>query len=192
MGKTASKAKKRKKAKAPKYLGLDKNGQPPDFPYITAAASKIHNQGLFAAKTIPEEAYVIQYLGELVKKKESTLRANAQHDRSQSEDVGSVYIFELDEKTDIDGNFDWNLARLANHSCAPNCEAQNVEGEIWLVSLRKIRKGEEITFNYGYAVEHWKDHICRCRSKNCVGHIVREEDWDELAKLKAKREAVAS
>lgn len=191
MGK-ATAAKKTKKEKKPKYLGLDNNGNPPEFPYVNASQSSIHNQGLFAAKRIPKDEYVIQYLGELIKKKESTRRANAQHDLSQSENVGSVYIFELDEKTDIDGNFDWNIARLANHSCSPNCEAQNVEGEIWLVSLRNIKKGEEITFDYGYALEHWEDHPCRCGSDNCVGHIVRKEDWGKLKKLKKRTKAKAS
>lgn len=186
MGKD-SKTKKSRKKKAPVFIGLDENGTPPDFPYVKTSQSEIHNRGLFAAKRIPKDEYVIQYLGEIIKKKESTLRANSQHDLSKSEDVGSVYIFELDEKTDIDGNFDWNIARLANHSCSPNCEAQNVEGEIWLVSLKSIKKGEEITFDYGYALEHWADHPCLCGNDNCVGHIVRREDWPKLRKLKKAR-----
>ncbi|MDQ8186234.1 SET domain-containing protein-lysine N-methyltransferase [Pelagicoccus sp. SDUM812002] len=185
MGKD-SKSKKPSKKKAPKYIGLDKDGNPPDFPYVRTSSSAIHNHGLFAAQNIPEDDYVIQYLGELVKKKTATARANDQHDLSLVEDVGAVYIFELDDKTDIDGNFDWNIARLANHSCSPNCEAQNVDGEIWLVSLRDIKEGEEITFDYGYALEHWKDHPCLCGSDNCVGHIVRKEDWGKLKKLKKR------
>lgn len=184
---TDSKPKKPAKKKAPTFIGLDENGNPPAFPYVKAKQSSIHNRGLFAAKRIPENEYVIQYLGELVRKKESTRRANSQHDLSHTENVGAVYIFELDDKTDIDGNFDWNIARLANHSCSPNCEAQNVEGEIWLVSLKEIKRGEELTFDYGYALEHWKDHPCLCGSDNCVGHIVRKEDWPKLQKLKKSR-----
>lgn len=176
--------KKSSPKKEPRYIGLDKNGNPPEFPYVQTSQSSIHNRGLFAAQDIPEEEYVIQYLGELLKKKVATARANDQHSLSLQEDVGAVYIFELDEKHDIDGNFDWNIARLANHSCSPNCEAQNVEGEIWLVALRDIKEGEELTFDYGYALEHWQDHPCLCGSDNCVGHIVRKEDWKKLKKLK--------
>ncbi len=182
MGKNA-KGKKAKKKKKPIYVGLDENGNPPEFPYVQAADSAIHNQGLFAAEPIPEEEYVIQYLGELISKKESNRRGISQHDISQQEGAGAVYVFELDEKRDIDGNFDWNIARLANHSCSPNLEAQNVDGEIWLVALRDIEAGEELTFDYGYALEHWEDHPCRCGSKNCVGYIVRREDWGKLKKL---------
>ncbi|MDQ8201616.1 SET domain-containing protein-lysine N-methyltransferase [Pelagicoccus sp. SDUM812003] len=185
MGKDA-KAKKAKRKKKPVFIGLDENNQPPDFPYVATASSSIHNQGLFAAKRIPKDEYIIQYLGERITKKESNRRGVDQHDKSQAEGVGSVYIFEIDDKHDIDGNFDWNIARLANHSCDPNCEAQDVEGEIWLVALRTIKKGEELTFDYGYALEHWRDHPCRCGSKNCVGYIVRRDDWGKLKKVLKK------
>ncbi len=181
---TTSKAKRTRK---PVFIGLDENGQPPSFPYVRTSRSDIHNQGLFAAKRIPKDSYIIQYLGERVTKKESNRRGLAQHDRSQADNVGSVYIFEVDDRYDIDGNFSWNIARLANHSCSPNCEAQNADGEIWLVALRDIAKGEELTFDYGYALEHWEDHPCRCGAENCVGHIVRREDWKKLTKVLKRR-----
>ncbi|MGY8695197.1 MAG: SET domain-containing protein, partial [Verrucomicrobiia bacterium] len=94
-----------------------------------------------------------------------------------------VYIFDLDEKHDLDGNFDWNIARLANHSCNPNCEAQDIAGEIWFVALCDIREDDELTFDYGYALEHWKEHPCRCGSKNCIGYIVRTGDRKQLKKI---------
>lgn len=169
-----------------KFIGLDGNGNSPEFPYVLTNSSPIHKRGLFAAKEIPKDAYIIQYLGELVSKEDSNQRALNQYDSSRSSEEGSVYIFELDEKRDLDGNFDWNLARLANHSCNPNCEAQDIEGEIWLVALGYIKEGEELTFDYGYALEHWQDHPCQCVSKNCAGYIVRTEDREKLQKtLKA-------
>ncbi len=174
---------KSKKRKKRKFIGLDANGNPPEFPYVSTDASSIHNRGLFATSDIPREAYIIQYLGEIVSKNESNERGLNQYDSSQFTSNGSVYIFELDENRDLDGNFDWNIARLANHSCTPNCEAQDIEGEIWFVALERIKEGEELTFNYGYALEHWKDHPCRCGSKNCVGYIVRTEDRNKLMKI---------
>ena len=178
--------KKRKhsaKPKKRKFIGLDKDGNPPRFPYAATASSSIHNNGLFAAKKIPKDAYIIQYLGELITKKESTQRGLDQYETAEERDEGSVYIFELDGKRDLDGNFEWNIARLANHSCDPNCEAQDIDGEIWFVSLRDIKKGEELTFDYGYALEHWQDHPCLCGSDDCVGYIVRKEDRKKLKKL---------
>lgn len=191
MGTDAKAKKAAKKKKKPVYIGLGENGEVPEFPYARPADSSIHNQGLFAAKRIPKEAYIIQYLGECVTKKESNRRGLEQHDESLEKNVGSVYIFEIDDKYDIDGNFEWNTARLANHSCSPSCEAQNVDGEIWLVALRNIKKGEELTFDYGYALEHWQDHPCRCGSENCVGYIVRREDWPKLKRLTKRRKKTA-
>src|SRR5690606_2003342 len=124
MGKDAIATKNAKKRKKPVHIGLDEQGNPPNFPYVRTSRSSIHNQGLFAAKRIPKDEYIIQYLGERVTKKESNRRGLVQHDVSLEDNVGSVYIFEVDDKYDIDGNFDWNIARLANHSCSPNCEAQ--------------------------------------------------------------------
>lgn len=186
---TKDKPKKKKKAKKPVFIGLDKNNEPPFFPFASPKQSSIHNTGLFAATDIPKDEFVIQYLGEKITKKESTRRGVAQHDKSLADNVGSVYIFELDDKYDIDGNFDWNISRLANHSCSPNCEAQNADGEIWFVALRDIKEDEELTFDYGYALEHWEDHPCLCGSDNCVGYIVRTEDRKKLKKiLKAKKQ----
>ena len=40
---------------------------------------------------------------------------------------------------------------------------------------RKIKKNEELTYDYGFSFDcNYKDHICKCGSKNCVGFIVRE------------------
>tara|TARA_B110000037_G_C17003274_1_gene458155 strand:- start:300 stop:878 length:579 start_codon:yes stop_codon:yes gene_type:complete len=180
--------KKNKKTKNPVFIGLNKDGTPHSFPFATPQESSIHNTGLFAATDIPKDEFVIQYLGEKITKNESTRRGLDQHDKSLCEDVGSVYIFELDEEYDLDGNFDWNISRLANHSCSPNCEAQNADGEIWFVTLRDIKEDEELTFDYGYALEHWEDHPCLCGSDNCAGYIVRAEDREGLMEILKKKE----
>ena len=37
------------------------------------------------------------------------------------------------------------------------------------------KKNEELTYDYGFSFDcNYKDHICKCGSKNCVGYIVRE------------------
>src|SRR5437867_13409958 len=60
-----------------------------------------------------------------------------------------------------------NTARNSNHSCDPNCEAEITKRAIWLVALRDIQQGEELTYNYGYAFEKYGDFPYRCRSENC-------------------------
>ena len=60
----------------------------------------------------------------------------------QKQKYGVVYVFELDKKWDIDGSFEYNTAKYINHSCNPNCRISIKNGEIWIVSKRRIKKGK--------------------------------------------------
>jgi SET domain-containing protein len=132
---------------------------------VVAKHSPIHGQGLFALSHIPAGTRVIQYVGQTITKRESLERCEGNNE----------YIFALDGERDLDGSVEWNLARLINHHCAPNCEAELAEGRIWVVAKRDICPDEEITFNYGYDLESYREHPCRCGASECVGYIVAEE-----------------
>lgn len=132
--------------------------------------SAIHGEGIFATANLAAGEHVIEYVGEKISKAESARRCERQN----------WCIFALDPECDLDGNFDWNPARRVNHSCAPNCEAELVDGRIWITALRDITAGEEITFNYGYDLEAYREHPCRCGAAGCVGFIVAEEFFDQL------------
>ncbi len=162
--------------------------------YCKQSRSGIHQRGLFASRKIPEDTEIIEYVGEVISKEEGDRRAHALVDKTAGTDNPAVYIFILNDEFDIDGNIPENTARLINHSCDPNCEAQTTEDdEIWIVSLREIAKGEELTFDYGFELENYEDHPCRCGRPNCVGYIVARQHWPELKKLlkKAKKKAAA-
>lgn len=153
-------------------------------PYIIVRNSKIHGSGVFAKKDIPADTRIIEYVGEKITKKESERRAEiVLHASKNDRTKGAVYIFTLNKRYDIDGNVDYNTARFINHSCSPNCEAHLIHGHIWIVSLKDIKKGEEIAYNYGYGIDDYEDHPCCCGSRDCVGYILSEEHWP---KLKAK------
>jgi SET domain-containing protein len=94
--------------------------------------------------------------------------------------MGNEFIFSVNEEYDLDGNIPTNLARFINHSCAPNCEAHVEAGEVWMMALRDIQLGEEITFNYGYDLEDYRDHPCSCGGASCVGYIVGEQFFERL------------
>ena len=150
--------------------------------------SEIHGRGLYATKNIEEGTDIIQYVGEKITKKESTKRALEWEDQARQTGDGLVYIFELDDKYDIDGRLGDNPARYMNHSCDGNCEAVNCDGEIWIVAQKDIKKGEELVYDYGYDMEHFLDHPCRCGSNNCIGYIVREDQRTKVKKmLKGKK-----
>ncbi|MDP2628906.1 MAG: SET domain-containing protein-lysine N-methyltransferase [Nanoarchaeota archaeon] len=153
--------------------------------FLEIRNSEIHNKGIFAKRNIPRGKRIIEYVGEKITKEEAEKRAEEQLEKNKkNKETGSVYIFELNNKWDIDGNFPWNPARLINHSCNPNCDIEIKKNHIWIISLRKIKKGEEISYNYGYDFDSYKEHPCKCGSENCVGYILAREQWKRLRKLK--------
>jgi SET domain-containing protein len=145
--------------------------------------SQIHGRGVYATRDIASGTKIIEYVGELIDKKESERRAWAQHAKAQKNGDAAVYIFTLTDKWDIDGNVPWNTARLINHSCDPNCEAW-IEGKrIFIHSLTDIAAGEELTFDYAFDVDCYEDHPCLCGRDGCVGYIVSREQWPRLREI---------
>ena len=142
--------------------------------------SPIHGNGVFAARDIKNGERIIEYLGEKISKEESNRRGLEREEFAKKTGDGAVYIFELDDEWDIDGNFEYNDARLINHACRTNSESVSEDGRIYIYATRDIKKGEEILYNYGYAFEHFMDHPCRCGFPECVGYIVAVEDRPKL------------
>jgi uncharacterized protein len=149
--------------------------------------SGIHGRGLFAAREIPRGAKVIEYVGVKLTKAEGWKRAADWMEKARRTGKGAVYVFELNSRWDIDGNVPWNTARLINHSCRPNCEPQVKRGRIWIIARRRIRAGEEITYDYGYDFDQWEEHPCRCGTDRCVGFIVAREHRAKLKREVAKK-----
>jgi SET domain-containing protein len=163
-------------------------GERCDSEWCEVRRSGIHGRGLFAVCDIPEGTCLIEYVGERIDKAESNRRGWEQIDRAKVTGEAGVYIFVLDDDWDIDGKVPENAARLINHSCDPNCEAYVEDDAIWIASTREIRKDEELYFNYGFDLETYEEHPCRCGSARCVGYIAGEEYWPALKrKLAAKK-----
>ncbi len=144
--------------------GIDEAESDPST-WVEARPSGIHGLGLYAVSEIPAETRVIEYVGERITKSESLRRCEA----------GNPFIFSIDEEHDLDGSIEGNLARFINHSCSPNCEAQDHEGRIWIVALRDIGVGVELTYNYNFDLEDYPDNPCRCGAPDCLGYMVAEE-----------------
>lgn len=150
-----------------------------DTEFVVFHSSPIHGLGGFARVDIAPETRVVEYVGEKITKQESLARCERNNE----------YIFALDEEHDLDGNVDWNPARFLNHSCAPNCEARLEGGRIWIVTIRSVRAGEELTFNYGYDLTDYREHPCDCGASECVGYVVAEEFFEHLRR-QAPREGL--
>lgn len=130
---------------------------------------------------------MIEYVGKLVRVKDSDALGEKQMQRAGKSGTGHVYLFTLNKRYDIDGNVPWNKARLINHSCDPNCEALIIQGRIWVTAKRKIAAGEELTYDYGFNMDSWQEHVCRCGTAKCLGYIVSASRRGALARvLKAR------
>lgn len=151
--------------------------------------SAIHQRGIFARADIPKGTPIIEYTGEKITKAESERRGNALAARAAKTGGAAVYIFTLNKTHDLDGSTASNTARLINHSCEPNCEAFISRGRIWIYAKHDIPEGEELSFNYGFGMDTWEDHPCRCGKPKCIGYILDEELWPKLRRILKAREA---
>ncbi len=138
--------------------------------------SGIHGRGIFARVDIPAETRILEYVGERISKKESLRRRKE----------NNFFVFTVTNKFDIDGAVDWNPARFVNHSCAPNCEARMEEERIWIYAVRDLRAGEELTFNYGYDLQDYEEHPCRCGAPECLGFMVAQEHFRHVRRKQQK------
>jgi SET domain-containing protein len=139
-------------------------------PFVEFRPSLIHGFGGFALAAIPAGSRIMEYVGERISKEQSLERC--------MQNNGAIFC--LDDQWDLDGSVEWNPARFFNHSCSPNCDAEEDEGRIWVVARRQIEAGEEITFNYGYDLEDYREHPCRCGAPACLGYMVAEEFFDAI------------
>jgi hypothetical protein len=138
--------------------------------------SPIDGTGGFARADLPAGTRVIEYVGERIDKCESLARCMR----------GESCIFHLDEQWDLDGNVDCNPARFLNHSCSPNCDAELIDGRIWIVTIQRVVRGEELSFNYGYDLPDYREHPCRCGAPVCTGYIIAAEFFEHV-RLNEKR-----
>jgi SET domain-containing protein len=155
---------------------------------FTKKRSKIHNTGLFATSDIAQGTRIVEYAGEKITAREGDRRVEASLNSHRKNGTnGAVYIFYLSERYSLDGNVPYNQARRMNHSCDPNTDTDIIRGKIWIIAIRDIKKGEEITFNYGYEFRaDYKDHPCRCGSRQCVGYILHRDEWPKLRRVTQK------
>ena len=130
--------------------------------------SNINRRGLFANKDIKKDTKIIYYIGKVITKKQTEKDPKFNNGKA-------IYLFNINNKYDLDGDFTYNTARLINHSCNPNCQVESKGLKLWISSIRDIKKNEELSYDYGFSFdENYKEFPCKCGSNNCCGYIVRE------------------
>ncbi|MEJ8858392.1 SET domain-containing protein-lysine N-methyltransferase [Variovorax robiniae] len=151
---------------------------------IQTRRSEVHGNGVFAVQDIAEGETIVEYKGEVISWKEALRRHP--HDPAQP---NHTFYFHIDDKHVIDGKVNGNAARWINHACAPNCEADEQDGRIFIKALRDIAAGEELNYDYGliideeYTPELLAEYPCWCGAETCRGTLLSPKDEDEGARV---------
>ena len=86
-------------------------------------------RGLYATRDIKEGTKIIDYVGKLITKKPT-------QDSDKYDNSKPIYLFTINKKYDLDGDFPWNTAGLINHSCDNNCD---YDGRDWKFGLKQSK-----------------------------------------------------
>ncbi|KAF8774197.1 Histone-lysine N-methyltransferase 2A like protein [Argiope bruennichi] len=131
--------------------------------------SSIHGRGLFCKRNIDPGELVIEYAGEVIR----SVLTDKRERIYQSKGIG-CYMFRIDDDEVVDATMHGNAARFINHSCEPNCFSKviTIDGKkhIVIFALRRIIKGEELTYDYKFPFEDEKIP-CHCNSRRCRKYL---------------------
>jgi SET domain-containing protein len=161
-------------------------------PAVEVRNSRIHGSGVYATKGIKKGTRILEYLGERITHAEADRRFEL-----KGEDVGHTFLFIVDNRTVIDATVNGNAARFVNHNCNPNCETVIEDRRVFVETIRNIKPGDELGYDYQLTWESTDDpaelalYDCRCGAKNCRGTMLDAEPFDlrkkkEQAKKKRK------
>ena len=144
--------------------------------------SQIHSYGCYTTRPIRKGTLVVEYVGERL--------SNSQAD-DLYDGVPQTYLFGLDNRKQVvDG---YGVAAFINHSCSPNCETDQIRGKIWVIAMREIHAGEELTYDYNL-FDGDDDAPCSCGASRCRGSLYSREHLRRLEhkRLKNNRAATGS
>jgi SET domain-containing protein len=140
---------------------------------IQVRKSGVHGKGVFAVAALKKGEVLIEYKGEIISWPEALRRHP--HD---PKDPDHTFYFHIDDKNVIDAKHGGNAARWINHACTPNCEADEIDGRIFIKALKAIKPGTELFYDYGLIIDEpytkklKKQFECRCGTKGCRGTML--------------------
>ncbi|MFM7026573.1 MAG: SET domain-containing protein [Limnohabitans sp.] len=165
---------------------------------IQVRRSGVHGKGVFALQDIAEGETLIEYVGEVISWEEAQDRHP--HD---PKDPNHTFYFHVNEDKVIDALHGGNSSRWINHSCDPNCEADEENERIFIKALRNIKAGEELNYDYGLIIDEpytkklLAEYPCWCGAQNCRGTLLSPKDREDTPEIpsqkkkKAKKQAKA-
>jgi uncharacterized protein len=144
---------------------------------VIVRSSSLHGAGVYTTTPLRKGTRVLEYTGPRLKKEET--------DGLYAENE-VTYLFTMDDPNVVIDGF--GMAAFVNHSCDPNCESDQIRDRIWIVALRDIEAGEELTYDYClWDGEPGDEAPCYCGAKNCRGTMYSEEEIARQKKLLRQR-----
>lgn len=128
---------------------------------VTNKKSTIDGKGAFAAQSIPARKKIGDLGGEIISLREARKRAAT---------TKRVAMVEFGDGRALDASVNPNELRYINHSCSPNTYMRVCYSKVEFYALRNIKKGEELTCDYG-PTHHDGKLKCGCGSPNCKGYL---------------------
>ena len=129
-----------------------------------------YGKGIFATADIPKGTIVIAFGGYMLSSESfSALPKNLQEHPFQVAD--DLFFGQIAEQ-------ELSTVDYLNHSCEPNC---GFKGQAFVVTMRDIVSGEEITIDYAMCTSSplLRDIECGCGTKSCRG-FARHDDWQRM------------
>ncbi len=148
----------------------------------------MHGKGVFALQDIAEGETLIEYVGEII----SWDEAQDRHPHDPN-DPNHTFYFHVNEDKVIDALHGGNSSRWINHSCDPNCEADEENERIFIKALRNIKAGEELNYDYGLIIDEpytkklLAEYPCWCGAKNCRGTLLSPKDREDTPKIPGQK-----
>ena len=140
---------------------------------IEVRSSGVHGKGVYAVVHIEAGDKIIEYKGERIDWDVALDRHP--HDPAQP---NHTFYFSLETGQVIDALYGGNRARWINHSCEPNCEADEVDGRVFIKALRDLAPGEELFYDYGLTIDERytkklkQEYACYCGAADCRGTML--------------------
>ena len=159
---------------------------------IQVRRSGVHGKGVFALQDLDEGETLIEYVGEII----SWDEAQDRHPHDPN-DPNHTFYFHVNEDRVIDALHGGNSSRWINHSCDPNCEADEDNDRIFIKAIRNIKAGEELNYDYGLIIDEpytkklKAEYPCWCGSAHCRGTLLSPKERKDTPKTPSQKKAKA-
>lgn len=157
--------------------------QQQQFADVTVIQTEKKGYGLRTNTDLSPDEMVYEYIGEVIDESRFRRRTTQYNE----DGIKHFYFMSLSKGEFIDATKKGNLGRFCNHSCNPNCYVDKwVVGEklrMGIFAERKIKKGEELVFNYNVDRYGADPQPCYCGEPNCTGFLGGKTQTERGTKL---------